>query len=493
MEVTNCSSSSILSWRMAKTTSRGKGPKKAKGKRDASKESDQDDSGSDTEQALRQAILDATRQDPVDVAEAGGSGVGGQNEDADVGNDDDNVDDDGGGTETAEEEAARKKREEAVRKKEAAAKKKAAEKKAEDAKKAKKAAEAAKEKADKEKRERDRERERRKEREDREREAGTRRSRTKSRSRSRGRSRSRRGRRSGGSRRSRSRRSGSRRSESGSLDSAGLKTQVERLTEKVKYMENKKRWNNLSNEKQYLHEVRVRQLAIEDVRKQLEDHFGSRREVPEKIEGAIRLGEKEIDKRIKLLKMADKASWSAVEKYAADPLCDDDEDDKKWKAAVKEAKEEQAKARGSGYGYGNRNRGRGGYQSGGRDGYRSGGRNYGRDSRDNRTDRYVKVAGLDMEENCAGKRLEPATPAGSRDTSGRTAGWQKETGSLEGETVLSRDDFICSSDSSNKDFEDKVVFEQSEERLDKLEGKLTEDEDEVCLRLNNYCQTFNFD
>ena len=79
-------------------------------------------------------------------------------------------------------------------------------------------------------------------------------------------------------------------------------------------MESKKRWNSLSNEKQYLHEVRVRQLAIEDVRKQLEDHFGSKRDVPEKIEGAIRLGEKEIDNRIKLLKMANKASWSAVEK-----------------------------------------------------------------------------------------------------------------------------------------------------------------------------------
>merc|ERR1711989_40324 len=171
--------------------------------------------------------------------------------------------------------------------------------------------------------------------------------------------------------RSRSR-SSRRRSRSRSLDSVALKTQVERLTEKVKYMESKKRWNSLSNEKQYLHEVKVRQLAIEDVRKQLEDYFGSKRDVPEKIEGAIKLGEKEIDNRIKLLKMADKAPWSAVEKYAADPLCDDDEDDEKWKAAVKEVKEEQAKRKGSGYGYGNGNRGR--------DGYRSGGRSYRRDS-----------------------------------------------------------------------------------------------------------------
>merc|ERR1711867_412936 len=257
----------------------------------------------------------------------------------------------GGATETAAEEAARKKREEAVRKKEAAAKKKAADKKAEDAKKAKKAAEAAKEKADREKRVRDRERERRKEKEERDREARNRRSRTRSRSRprsrrsrTRSRGRSRRSHRSRESRRSRSRsspRSG--RSRSRSLDSAALKTQVERLTEKVKYMESKKRWNSLSNEKQYLHEVKVKQLAIEDVRRLLEEQFGSKKDVPEKLTDALRKGEKEIDYRNKLLKIADKGSWTAVEKYAADPLCDDEEDDKKWKATLKEAKEDMAK------------------------------------------------------------------------------------------------------------------------------------------------------
>ena len=364
----------VLDEEMVKASAKGKGPKKAKN----AKESVGDVSGSDTESALRQAILDNTRQDLVD-AETGGSGVNGQSEDVNDGEDDVIADDDDDVTETAEEEAARKKREEVVRKKEAAAKKKAADKKADDAKKAKKAAEAAKEKEDREKRARDREREGRKDKEERDREARDRRrsrSRTRSRSRprarrsrTRSRGRSRKSPRSRGSRRSRSR-SSPRRSRSRSLDGAGLKTQVERLTEKVKYMESKKRWNNLSNEKQYLHEVKVKQLAIEDVRKHLEDHFGSKRDVPEKIEGAIKLGEKEIDYRIKLLKMADKGSWSAVEKYAADPLCDDDEDDKKWKAALKEAKEELAKRKSSGYGYGNRNRGRDGYRSGGRRDYR---------------------------------------------------------------------------------------------------------------------------
>ena len=41
--------------------------------------------------------------------------------------------------------------------------------------------------------------------------------------------------------------------------------------------------------------------------------------------------------------MADRVSWAAVDKYQADPLCDGDKDDKKWKQAVKEAKEEKDK------------------------------------------------------------------------------------------------------------------------------------------------------
>ena len=57
----------------------------------------------------------------------------------------------------------------------------------------------------------------------------------------------------------------------------------------------------------------------------------------------MKKGEKEINERIKVLKMADRVSWAAVDKYQADPLCDGDEDNKKWKQAVKEAKEEKDK------------------------------------------------------------------------------------------------------------------------------------------------------
>ena len=113
------------------------------------------------------------------------------------------------------------------------------------------------------------------------------------------------------------------------MDNNALRTEVERMSEKLKYMEGWRRWNSAANKKQYLHQVRVRQLCVEDVRKQLEKHFGSKREVPQKIEEVIKLGEKEIDKRIKMLKMADKVSWLAVEKYVADPLCDNDEEDRR--------------------------------------------------------------------------------------------------------------------------------------------------------------------
>ena len=64
-----------------------------------------------------------------------------------------------------------------------------------------------------------------------------------------------------------------------------------------------------------------------------------------------------------MLRMADKASWLAVDKYVTDPLCLDDEDDRKWKRAVREAKEEaDSKRKGS---FGNR-----GQTNGHRDGYR---------------------------------------------------------------------------------------------------------------------------
>ena len=124
----------------------------------------------------------------------------------------------------------------------------------------------------------------------------------------------------------------------------------------------------------------MNQLAIEDVRKQLVDYFGSRKDVPEKIEEAIKVCKKEIDDIMEMLRMAGKASWSTGDKYVAGLLGVNDEDDKKGKQAIKEVKEEQIKKEGGGFGCYNRDRSR--------EGNCFGGRNYGKgDSRDRKLDR----------------------------------------------------------------------------------------------------------
>ena len=120
-------------------------------------------------------------------------------------------------------------------------------------------------------------------------------------------------------------------SSSPSGSETALKTQVRRLTEKLKDMEGSRKWNSKSNEMQYLHQVKVRQLLVKDYHDALEEHFGDKKKIPSKLESVVKKGEKEINDRIKVLKMADRVSWSAVNKYQADPLCDGDEDDKRWK------------------------------------------------------------------------------------------------------------------------------------------------------------------
>ena len=87
-------------------------------------------------------------------------------------------------------------------------------------------------------------------------------------------------------------------------------------------------------------------MCVEDFRDGLEDHFGDKKKIPSKLVAVVKRGEKEINDRIKVLKMADRVLWSAVDKYQADPLCDGDEDDKRWKQAVREAKEEKDRRKG---------------------------------------------------------------------------------------------------------------------------------------------------
>ena len=57
----------------------------------------------------------------------------------------------------------------------------------------------------------------------------------------------------------------------------------------------------------------------------------------------MKIREKEIDDRIKTLRTTVKASGLVADKDVAGELVDKDGDDKRWKYAIKEAKEEQIK------------------------------------------------------------------------------------------------------------------------------------------------------
>ena len=99
-----------------------------------------------------------------------------------------------------------------------------------------------------------------------------------------------------------------------------MRTQIERMEEKLRQMEGRKKWNSRANEKQFMHNVEIKQILVEDVRSRLEEHFGAKDSVPGRVEETIALGEKKLEERIKMLRMADKVSWLAVDKYVTDPL-----------------------------------------------------------------------------------------------------------------------------------------------------------------------------
>ena len=120
-----------------------------------------------------------------------------------------------------------------------------------------------------------------------------------------------------------------------------MRIKMERMEEKLRYLQNGRKWSSQANEKQYLHQCELRSIVVEDFHAVLEHYFGSKgKEVPASIEEVVKRGERKIDERIKCLRLVDKASWLAVDHYVRDPLCSTEEDDRKWKRAVKEAKEE---------------------------------------------------------------------------------------------------------------------------------------------------------
>ena len=115
-----------------------------------------------------------------------------------------------------------------------------------------------------------------------------------------------------------------------------------------------------------------------------------------------------------------------MDKYQADPLCDGDEDDKRWKQAVKEDKEERYKRKGYSTRRDNRRSSPGRYGGRDRDRRSYGGRSGGNDGR---TSYRYKNGGRDGgADNCLGERIIRATTVARPDISGRIAVSNRTTG-----------------------------------------------------------------
>ena len=122
---------------------------------------------------------------------------------------------------------------------------------------------------------------------------------------------------------------------------AAMRRQMERMSSKIMQLESGKRWKHKGNEKQFQFAAEVRGIMVDDLRVALEDWFGKNGgSIPSSIEDVVRKGEEKLDERIKMLKLADKGGWEAVDAYVTEPVCDNDEDDKKWKRAVRQVKED---------------------------------------------------------------------------------------------------------------------------------------------------------
>ena len=63
--------------------------------------------------------------------------------------------------------------------------------------------------------------------------------------------------------------------------------------------------------------------SVDEIRQTLEQEFSNIETlVPEFFEGIVRKGENQIKLKVKMLKVADKESWDALNKFLADLLCD---------------------------------------------------------------------------------------------------------------------------------------------------------------------------
>ena len=123
--------------------------------------------------------------------------------------------------------------------------------------------------------------------------------------------------------------------------------------------EKKFKFSKLGCETQFKFNSKIKDLWGDKLKVELKKHF--KNGLPEKVEGLIKEGEKEIDDQNHKLKIADEFGFPALDDFTKEDLARDEKEEKKIKALKKEKKEKEEKSR--------FRQGRGSY-GGVKDGYR---------------------------------------------------------------------------------------------------------------------------
>ena len=122
-----------------------------------------------------------------------------------------------------------------------------------------------------------------------------------------------------------------------------MKEQEKEMKRLKRKREEKVVWKNKSCEFQYKYNDGVKDWIVEDLRRELERKFGD--EIPESLEEVVKKGEKLVDDRNFLVKMADELGWSAVGEFEKDELARDEKEEKKLAKLRKEFKERESRVR----------------------------------------------------------------------------------------------------------------------------------------------------
>ena len=127
-----------------------------------------------------------------------------------------------------------------------------------------------------------------------------------------------------------------------------LRHEIAKLRRKVEAAEvsTSKKFVRTSHQKQGEVIEKFKDVWQYELAEVMETHFGSKDKIPPSIAAVVSKGELLFAERFKHLRMADKASWSAVEKFQSDLLCGSEVEDKKWRKAKKEADAEADRNKG---------------------------------------------------------------------------------------------------------------------------------------------------